>query len=253
MGYPLSIIIYTHNEENNIKECIESAKLLTDNIIIIDSQSQDKTMVIADQLGCKSYSVAYSSYVEPVREIGIRKAMTDWVLIMDADEKITKELAAEIKLKINNQDIAYYKVPRKNIFARKYWLKHGWWPDYQIRLINTKHFVTWPKAIHSTPTINNNMGFLQEPLIHYFHGDFDKMVEKTINFENIEANLLFEAKRKAKTITFFRKFLGELYRRLIRDLGLLDGKIGIIESIYQAFSKTITYLYLYEKKKSSTI
>jgi len=76
------------------------------------------------------------------------------------------------------------------------------------------------------------------------------MVEKTIIFEDIESSLLFKASKKVKTSTFFRKFLGELYRRLIRSFGFLDGEIGIIESIYQAFSKTITYIYLYEKSRT---
>ena len=68
--------------------------------------------------------------------------------------------------------------------------------------------------------------------------------------EDIEADLLLKAGKQVKTLTFFRKFLGELYRRLIKNFGFLDGEIGIIESIYQAFSKTITYIYLYEKSRT---
>ena len=74
------------------------------------------------------------------------------------------------------------------------------------------------------------------------------MVKKTVIFEDIESNLLLKAKKTSGTKTFFRKYLAELYRRLIKNLGFLDGPFGIIESIYQAFSKTITYLFLYEKQ-----
>ncbi len=134
------------------------------------------------------------------------------------------------------------------------WLKNGgWWPDHQMRLINKNFFREWPTQIHSTPKIEGQMGFLENPIIHYFHGDLEKMVEKTIIFENIESDLLHKANRPVQTSTFYRKFLGELYRRLFKRAGFLDGQIGIIESIYQAFSKTITYLYLYEKKKSSSL
>jgi hypothetical protein len=73
------------------------------------------------------------------------------------------------------------------------------------------------------------------------------MAYKTTIYENIEANLLFSAKRKVNTSLFFRKYFGELYRRLIKNMGFKDGTYGIIESLYQAFSKTITYLFLYEK------
>ena len=73
-------------------------------------------------------------------------------------------------------------------------------------------------------------------------------LSKFVTFENIESDLLLKAKKNVNVATLFRKFLGELYRRLIRNFGFLDGEIGIIESIYQAFSKTITYLFLYEKR-----
>ena len=134
----------------------------------------------------------------------------------------------------------------KNIFARIKWLKHGgWWPDHQIRLINKKYFTSWPKRIHSTPRIKGDFGYLKNPFIHYFHVDLSGMVKKTIIFEDIESDLLYKAGKKSSTLTFCRKFLAELYRRLIKNLGFLDGAFGIIESLYQAFSKTITYLFLY--------
>ena len=79
------------------------------------------------------------------------------------------------------------------------------------------------------------------------------MVDKTINFENIESDLLLKANKPVATITFFRKFFGELFRRLIVKKGFMDGIIGIMESIYQAFSKTITYLLLYEKKNCRSL
>jgi len=254
----ITVIIYSFNEEKNIKDCINSAKLLTDKIILIDMESKDRTIEVAKSLQVAVYNFPRSNYVEPAREFGIKKAESDWVFILDADERITEELAKEIKqLLINNSSLlTYFKIPRKNIFAGKRWLKHGgWWPDHQIRLINTKYFFSWPKRIHSTPKIKGNLGYLKNPLIHFFHGDLSNMVKKTIVFEDIESDLLFKAKRTSGTGTFFRKYLAELYRRLIKNLGFLDGPFGIIEAIYQAFSKTITYLFLYEKqnKKGRTL
>jgi len=249
----ITVIIHTYNEEKNIQECIFSAKLLTKNIIVIDMKSNDKTLDIAEKHGIQVLTFPFSHYVEPAREFGINKANTDWVFILDSDERITKELAQEIKNTINNNSGSYYKISRKNVFGKK-WLKHGGWsPDYQIRLINKKYFVKWPKEIHSTPVIQGNMGFLKNHLIHLFHGNFEEMVKKTIIFEDIESDLLYRAKRKASTLIFFRKFIGELTRRLFKHVGFLDGTVGIMESVYQAFSKTITYIYLYEKKKSSSL
>ncbi len=247
----ISVIIYTRNEEGNIKPAIDSARLLTGNILVVDSKSTDKTVEIAKKENVSVFSFPHFAYVEPARGFGITKAEADWVFILDADERITPELAKEIKDVIARSETtkqSHFKIPRRNIFGCQ-WLRHGgWWPDYQTRLISKKYFRQWPEAIHSTPVIDGATGFLKQPLIHYFHGDLAKMVGKTAVFEDIESELLYKAGRNASTATFFRKFLGELYRRKIRHLGFLDGTVGIIESIYQAFSKTITYLYLYEKK-----
>lgn len=245
----ITIIVHTHNEKKNIEDCIKSAKLLTDEIILVDMKSTDNTVEIARNLNVSISNFPKSYYVEPAREFGISKSKTDWILILDADERITEELAEEIKSVIRNLQFSNYKIPRKNIFGQTKWLRHGgWWPDYQIRLINKKFFIDWPKRIHSTPKINGDVDYLKNPLIHYFHGNLSNMVKKTIIFEDIESDLLLKANKKSGTGIFFRKYLAELYRRLIKNLGFLDGPFGIIEAIYQAFSKTITYLFLYEKQ-----
>lgn len=245
----ITIIIHSLNEENNIEDCINSAKLLTDKIVLVDMESTDSTVKIVKSLNIPVFDFPKSNYVEPARAFGIKQAKTDWVLILDADERMTKELAEEIRaIHESPQHCSHYKIPRKNIFANIKWLSHGGWsPDYQTRLINKKYFVNWPKRIHSTPIIKGEFGYLKNSLVHYFHSDLSAMVKKTIIFENIESDLLFEAKRKSGTGIFFRKYLAELYRRLLKNLGFLDGPFGIIEAIYQAFSKTITYLFLYEK------
>ena len=249
MNKKITVLIYTHNEEKNIADCLKSALILSNEITIIDMESSDQTTTLALKLGAKVIKFPFSHYVEPARKFGIDQAKTEWVLILDADERITQDLAQEIKKSLNSKEFTYYKIPRKNIFETT-WLKHGgWWPDYQTRLIDKKFLKNWPKQIHSTPTIKGRVAFLQNPLDHYFHGNIEKMVEKTLVFENVEADLLLTANKKVSAVIFFRKFLGELFRRLIRHLGFLDGSIGIIESIYQAFSKTITYLFLYEKQK----
>lgn len=251
----IAVLIETYNEENNIEDCVKSAHLLTDNVIIVDMQSTDGTGEIAKKIGAQVVSFdSYPLYVEPAREFGIKQIKTDWVFILDADERITKELAQEIKEAIPSKEYTYYKIPRKNIFGAKKWLQHGgWWPDEQMRLIKISAFKSWPARIHSTPKIEGKMGLLKESFLHYFHGDIQTMVDKTLIFEDIESNLLYKADKSVSTFTFFRKFLGELYRRLFKNKGFKDGEIGIIESIYQAFSKTITYLFLYEKKNSRTL
>lgn len=266
----ISIIIHTHNESQHIEKCIDSARLLTETIVVVDMESTDDTVSLAKQKGVTMCSFPFSHYVEPAREFGISQAQTEWVFLLDADERMTPELAREIKTIIsttkntsldsngqrpssNDQSpMTHYKVPRKNMFGGQKWLKHGgWWPDAQLRLLRKDALIAWPKEIHSTPTFRGECAALTKPFEHHFHGNLEEMVKKTLVFEDIESNLLYGASRPVNTLTFFRKFLGELNRRLILKRGFLDGPIGILEGIYQAYSKTITYLFLYEKYLSS--
>ena len=85
----ITIIVHTHNEEKNIEGCIKSAKLLTDEITLVDMESTDNTVEIARSLNVSIFNFPRSNYVEPAREFGIKQAKTDWVLILDADERVT--------------------------------------------------------------------------------------------------------------------------------------------------------------------
>jgi glycosyltransferase involved in cell wall biosynthesis len=217
-------------------------------------QSTDQTGHRAEEAGATVYSFGHTRYVEPSRNFAFEKADGEWVFILDADERITDQLAHEVQEVIATTSHTHFKVPRKNIFGRVKWLKHGgWWPDHQMRLVQKSAFRDWPTQIHSTPVISGTLGYLENPFLHYFHGNLETMVAKTALYEGIEADLLHAAGRDASVPLFFRKYLGELSRRLIRNKGFLDGKIGILESLYQAYSKTITYLLLYEKKKSRSL
>lgn len=250
----ITVLIEARNVEGEINKCVESARKLASEIILVDIESTDRTIQLAEKENVKVYSFPFTLYVEPARQFGIEKIKTEWVFIMDSDERMTQELAQEIKKTIKNSSFSHFRIPRKNIFGKKKWLKHGgWWPDHQIRLIHIPSFKRWPKEIHSTPVVDGQMGILQNPFLHYFHGDFESMVTKTSIFEDVESDLLLEANRTVSVLIFFRKFAGELFRRLIRRGGFLDGRVGIIEAVYQAFSKTITYLYLYEKKNSRSL
>lgn len=248
----ITVVIATYNEEKNIVECIKSARLLTENILVVDTQSIDKTAELAKKAGGFVIDFPHRRFVEPVRKFSIEKTQTEWVFVLDADERITPELSKEIHDIIGHTHVTHFKLPRKNIFARKQWLKFGgWYPDPVIRFIKKSAFEDWPDRIHSTPQISGEMGFLKSSLEHYFHSSLDEMVEKTVLYEDIESSLLYEAGHSASVPTFFRKYLGELWRRLFLYMGFRDGVYGIIESIYQAYSKTITYLMLYEKKKNT--
>lgn len=249
----ITVVIQVFNEQESIVECVKSALLLSKNVMVMDMQSTDKTVIRAKQAGATIIKIPNSPYVEPVRKYAFSKINSTWIFILDADERITEELATEIKTEVKQTKYTYFKIPRMNIFAGKKWLKHGgWWRDYQIRLIKKSAFIKWPNQIHSTVQIKGEPKKLVSPIKHYFHPNLENMVNKTLKFEDIESNLLFKANKKVNSLIIIRKFFGELYRRLIKNLGFLDGPYGIVESFYQAYSKTITWIMLYEKQFYNT-
>jgi len=231
-------------------ECVHAARLLTPNVIVVHIGGTDQKKAHIE--GATVHPIDAVPYVEIARSRGISFVKTPWVFVLDADERMTPKLAQEIKMVLEHETsgtATHYQVPRKNIFAHTKWLRWGgWWPDYQTRLIHTPSIRNWPTRIHSTPSIAGGSARLKEPFEHYFHGDIHDMAAKTVKYEDIESQLLFEAGRDSGTLMFMRKFAGELYRRLIKGAGFRDGVVGWIESVYQAYSKTITYLYLFEKR-----
>ena len=247
----ICVVISLYNEEDVIEDCIQSAFKLTHNVIVVDTESIDNTVNIAKKIGVSVYSFPRSDIIEPSRNFAIKCAKTRWVYILDADERISDELVKEIQGAIIRDTFTHYSGPRLNIFAQKWPLKHGgWWPDPVIRLLRKDAFEEWPSQIHSSPKIKGEMGYLKSPLLHLSQGNMSEMVEKTVRFEDKESTLLRDAGKSVTTLTFFRKYIAEFYRRAIRDRGLLDGPSGLIASMYQAYSKTITYLMLYEKNSS---
>lgn len=244
----LTVVLTVYNEKEHIVPCIENARKLTDNVIVIDTESTDETVALAKKTGVPVFSYQYERYVEPSRNYALSLVKTDWAFIIDADERFSDELMTEIRETLPLTDKTHFKITKKNIFAGRWWLRYGGWnADSMIRCIKMSAFVNWPPAIHSTPEIKGEMAYFKAFLDHHFHPNLENMVTKTANYEEMESRLLHKAGRPVSVPIFFRKFFGELYRRLIKNQGYRDGMPGIIESVYQAYSKTITYLFLYEK------
>lgn len=248
----ISVNIIARNEESDITGCLTSARILADEIVFVDMESNDRTKEIASTLADKVYSYSQTGYVEPARNFGIEKCTGDWVFILDADERITPQLAHILKRKILqvDDDIGAMAIARKNINFG-FWLKKGgWWPDYQVRFIRKKNFIDWPKEIHSFPKIEGEIINIDIPFVHLAIKNIEEMLERTIRYSEKEAKLLFEAGQRTSLLLMIRRMLGEFWRRGIKNKGLLDGPAGVIQVIYQTFSVFITQAKLWEKQIS---
>jgi len=247
----ISAIILTKNNQDIIGDCINSLEGLVDEIIIVDDGSEDKTLEFVKAFTPKIYKIEGKDFSYR-RNYGFEKADGDWLLYVDTDEKVDQKLKKEIKEAINSHKFVAYAIPRRNILLGKE-LKHGgWWPDYVLRLIKKESLIKWEGKLHEQPKIKGEVGKLINPLIHTSHRTLSEMVDKTNKWSEVEASLLFDANHpKVYWWRFITIAFREFWYRGILKLGFLDGTTGIIEIIYQMYSRMITYVKLWEMQIQS--
>ncbi len=240
----LTAIIITKNEEKNITACLKKLDF-TDEIIVIDNESEDKTVQIAKELGAKVYKVAGLDF-SYLRNIGKEKAKGKWILYIDADEEVTKSLASEIKEVVDKErKFSAYTILRKNYFFGKSW------PGYEkmIRLIKKDALLGWCGSLHESPMVIGEIGVLKSPLLHFTHNDLSSMVSKTNEWSEIEAQLRYKNNHpKVTWWRFYSVMFSTFWNSYIKNAGWKMGTAGLVESIYQAFSMFITYAKLWEKQ-----
>lgn len=248
----LSVIVIAKNEERLIADCLKSAKE-ADELILVDSGSIDHTCQIAKRLGAKVIYVPTEKLeFARWRNIGLKNASGDWFFYLDADERMTPNLMAEIRqvMKSSQEKFAAYEIPRRNFYLGREMHFGGAWPDYVKRLFRKGGLKGWQRDLHEDPLVTGEFGKLKEPLIHVTHRDLASMLEKTRCWSEIEAKLFLEANHPPVAWwRFFRIMLTEFWLRAIRLQGWRDGTPGWIEIIYQMFSRFITYARLWEMQE----
>jgi len=188
-----------------------------------------------------------------LRNFGIKKAKGDWILYVDADERISEELRKEIEKEINKPQnlISAYVLKRKNFYYGIYE-----WPYVERleRLFYKSKLRGWKGRIHESPVFDGEKRELNGFLFHYSHCDLSSMVNKTIEWSEIEANLRLKNNHPKMTWWRFpRVMLYAFFDSYIRQSGWKAGTVGIIESTYQAFSIFITYAKLWEFQNKAKI
>lgn len=247
----ISVIINAKNEEDFIGDCLESVKWTDEIILNLSQDSTDKTREITEDFGVKiikqepremDYAVWHNQ--------GMKEAKGDWLLWIDADERITPLLKNETQNAIGNIQYAAYAIPRRNFLLGKE-LKHGgWYPDYQLRLFKKENLKHWVGKLHEQPEVKGEIGKLENPMIHLQPETIEPALKKSIKWSEIEAKLLFETNHpKVTWWRILRMGATILFDRLIRKQGFRDGTEGFIESVYQAFHTMIIYIRLWEMQE----
>lgn len=251
----LSAIVITKNAGVKIIDCLESLKF-ADEVIVVDSGSTDKTKELAVKSGAKFFEVENMGYSHS-RDTGAQKAKGDWLLYVDADERVTDRLSEIILREINastHQRINSFRVYRQNIILGR-WLRHGgWWPDPVHRLIKKSALKGWRGELHEYPVVDGEVDLITEPIVHLSKDSISEMVKNSRQFAPIEADLKFKAGHPpVKIYHFVLAMWREFWTRGILKAGWLDGVVGIIEISYQMFHQFMVYSILWQmqNKKSN--
>ena len=161
----ISAIIITHNEEANIEECLTSVAW-ADEIVVVDAMSTDRTFEIASGFTDRVLCEPWEGYAT-ARRHAIAAAESEWILSIDADERVTPELRAEIEACLTAPESDGYMIPRKAFFLGR-WIKHcGWYPGYVIRLFRKDRARVTEKLVHEGIRVDGKVGTLENHILHY--------------------------------------------------------------------------------------
>ena len=250
----ITVVISTYNEEKNIKDCLLSVKW-ADEIIVVDGKSQDKTKEIALELGAKVYSVDNNLMLNINKNYGFDKSSGEWILSLDADERISEELKRELLENINNKFVGY-RIPRKNTIFGK-WIQYGlWWPDFQVRFFKKEKGKFPCKHVHEYLMVEGEIGELKNPLIHYNYTSISQFLHKldTVYTENEVDNFIKTGKQIAWQDAI-RWPIRDFLKIFFAQRGYKDGVHGLVLAMLQAFYNLVFFAKIWESQgfKENTI
>jgi len=248
----ISAIVITYNEAANITECLGSLKWC-DEILVIDSASSDNTCELAREFTNNITITGNVPYGEK-RNIGIDKAAFDWILWIDADERISPELKAEITNLISGQNAEFdaYLVNRKSFFINKFIKHSGWYPDFTLRLFKKSAGIKFNSLlVHEKAVYEGSTGRLKHDILHYTDRDFEHYVNKLNKYTSLSAQELKAKGRKASFFDIIFRPAFAFFKMYFLKLGVLDGYMGLVLSTLSAVHVITKYskLYLVNKPK----
>jgi glycosyltransferase involved in cell wall biosynthesis len=247
MSEPCSITVITLNEERNLRECLRSVAW-ADEIVIVDSGSTDTTLEIAREFSCSISTNPWRGMREQ-KNFAAGRARHNWILNIDADERLTSEGQEEVKTVLREPRHAGYEFPRKNIFLGK-WMKHGgWYPDRTLRLYRKDLGSFGGVNPHSNVVLKSgSIGQLSAPLVHYTYTSFSHYISKQYPYSDAAARDL-ASNGDIECISAAR-ILGKTSWKFIETFilkrGFLDGPHGLIVALGATFAAYMKQARLWE-------
>lgn len=241
----ISAVVITYNEERNIERCLKSLVCVSDEIIVVDSFSTDKTEEICKRLGVKFFQNKFDGYKEQ-KNYALQFATNDYVLSLDADEALSEELKESILKEKDTLAFDGYYFNRLNNYCGQ-WIYHSnWYPDKKLRLFNKNKGVWGGINPHDRFVLNKGCASsrLDGDILHWVLGSYEAHMAKANNFSTIAANEYFKLGRSSSIMKILVNSGWRFFKAYILRLGFLDGFNGFVISSFSAYTSFLKYVKL---------
>ena len=245
----LSVAIIAWNEEERLRPCLESVQW-ADEILVVDAESTDKTVPLAREFTERIWTRPWPGFVAQ-KNFALDQATGDWVLSLDADERVTPQLRDEITgLLADGPKCNGYTIPRKN-FVGDVWVRYGgMYPSAQLRLFKKGEFKYDELAeVHPQAYMKDPRGALKGDILHYTYRNFTDAIAKLDRQTDLEAKKWFREKRKVGIFSVLRKTIDRFWRAYFLKEGHKDGVIGLFLAVNSGMYQFLSYAKYWEMKK----
>lgn len=240
------MVLATFNEEKNLLDCLDSIQDIADEIIIVDGSSSDKTVELAKRCGAKVTVTDNPPIFHINKQKAIDKATKDWILQLDADERVTAKLCDEIKdVTSKSSEINGYWIPRKNYFLGRFLMKGGQYPDYTLRLYRNGQGKLPQKDVHEQAVVIGKTKYLIHPLIHMSDRSFSRYLLRFNRYTDLFAKEIRENKKNSPLSSVKYLFLLPFWWFMltyVRHKGFMDSWQGLVFSFFSSLRFPVAYL-----------
>lgn len=243
----IAAVVITKDEERNIGPCLESLRW-TNGTIVVDACSSDRTVEIARQYTDRVFVRAWPGF-GPQKNFGIDKAGTDWVLVVDADERVPEPLREEIQTLLRTSppaDVAGFEIPRRNYFYGK-WIKGGGiYPDHQLRLFKRSTGRYDDVLLHERLQIKGRVARLENPFDHYSMPSIRAHVKKMARYTTLGAQEKLKVRSRVTSLDLAGSHLMTIVRTYVLRGGYRDGLHGVIVALFAGMHTFVKYAKAWE-------
>jgi len=241
----VSIVIITYNEKDNVQGALESAAW-ADEVVVLDSFSTDGTPEICRRFTDKVYQEDWRGFALQ-KQRAVELANNDWVFVLDADERFTDPLSAEIKTLMNRgPELAGYRVPGKNHFMGRHIRYGGWYPDYSVRLFDRTRGRFGAREVHESVELDGEAGVLKNPMLHYTYRDVSDYLERMGRYSTLAAIEMHREGRWASAVDLTLRPLFTFFKMYVVKQGMRDGYHGLLLAGLYACYTYAKYAKLWE-------